>query len=34
LVIAGENAGSKLDKAEELGVKIVGEEFLEELQSS
>ena len=34
LVIAGENAGSKLDKAEELCVKIVGEEFLKELQSS
>jgi DNA ligase (NAD+) len=32
LVIAGEDAGSKLDKAKKLGVKILNEaEFLEKL---
>jgi DNA ligase (NAD+) len=32
-VLAGEEAGSKLDKAEKLGVKIIGEkEFLEMLR--
>jgi DNA ligase (NAD+) len=30
-VIAGEDAGSKLDKAKELGVKVIGEEEMEEL---
>jgi len=33
LVIAGENAGSKLDKAKELGVEITGETYLEELRN-
>lgn len=28
-LLAGEKAGSKLEKAKELGVKIIGEEFLE-----
>ncbi len=28
LVIAGDNAGSKLDKANKLGIKVVGEEIL------
>lgn len=31
LVIAGENAGSKLNKARELGVEIAGEDYLEKL---
>jgi DNA ligase (NAD+) len=31
LIIAGENAGSKLDKAKKFGVEIVGEDFLKEL---
>lgn len=30
-VIAGTDAGSKLDKAKELGITVVGEEGLEEL---
>lgn len=30
-VLAGENAGSKLDKAESLGVKVIGEKEFEEL---
>ena len=34
LVIAGENAGSKLDKANELNIEIAGEDYLEALQNS
>ena len=35
LVVAGENAGSKLDRAKELGIKIIGEEeFLKILDKS
>lgn len=33
-LLCGENAGSKLDKAKELGVKIVDEEWLEEIENS
>jgi BRCT domain type II-containing protein len=33
-LIAGEDAGSKLGKAEELGVKIVGEEFLKDFSDA
>lgn len=29
--VAGENAGSKLDKARELGVTVIGEKQMEEL---
>ena len=32
-VVAGEDAGSKLDKAKELGVKVVDEKAMKELLS-
>jgi DNA ligase (NAD+) len=32
-VVAGDDAGSKLDKAEELGVKVIGEKEMKELVS-
>ena len=32
-VVAGEDAGSKLDKAKELGVKVIGEKELQEMLS-
>jgi DNA ligase (NAD+) len=31
LVLAGENAGSKLDKAQKLGIRIVNEEEFEKI---
>ena len=30
-VVAGDDAGSKLDKAKELGVKVIGEKEMQEL---
>ena len=32
-VVAGDDAGSKLDKAKELGVKVIGEKELQEMLS-
>jgi DNA ligase (NAD+) len=32
-VVAGDDAGSKLDKAKELGVKVIGEKEMQELLS-
>jgi DNA ligase (NAD+) len=32
-VVAGADAGSKLDKAEELGVKVIGEKGMQDLLS-
>jgi NAD-dependent DNA ligase len=29
--VAGDDAGSKLDKAKELGVKVIGEKGMQEL---
>jgi NAD-dependent DNA ligase len=30
-VVAGDDAGSKLDKAKELGVKVIGEKEMQDL---
>jgi DNA ligase (NAD+) len=34
LVIAGEEAGSKLDKAKKLGIKVIDEEQFKEMLNS
>ena len=34
LVLAGENAGSKLDKAKKLGIKIIDEQMFKMLVKS